>query len=298
MTATGINVSGNGQLNIADSLVNFKGEFAAGNWQGIVETDRTNLSRLVDLGLPLLDVGLALAADSPQTVANLDNLQSKIQNLKSIDGQLSSQFKAAGNVDNLTATGINVSGNGQLNIADSLVNFKGELAAGNWQGIVETDRTNLSRLVDLGLPLLDVGLALAADSPQTVANLDNLQSKIQNLKSIDGQLSSQFKSAGNLDNLTATGINVSGNGKLNIADSLVNFKGEFAAGNWQGIVETDRTNLSRLVDLGLPLLDVGLALAADSPQTVANLDNLQSKIQNLKSIDGQLSSQFKAAGNS
>ncbi|MGB8687796.1 MAG: translocation/assembly module TamB, partial [Microcoleus sp.] len=300
LSLNAIAASGQGKLNIADSIVNVNGELESGRWQAFGKTDKVALNRLIDIGLPFL----SLANSHTSTAANLNNLTSKIQNIKSLDGQLAGQFKAAGNVDNLTASGINVSGNGKLNLADSLVNFKGELAAGNWQGIVETDRTDLSRLVDLGIPLLDVASAFNTDN-QPTANLNNFTSKtcaersrsIQNLKSIDGQISSQFKAAGTLDNLTASGINVSGSGQLNLGAGNVNFKGELVAGNWQGIAETDRTDLRRLVDLGIPLLDVASAFNTDSPQTVANLDNLQSKIQNLKSIDGQLSSQFKSAGN-
>ena len=282
-----IAATGKGRLNIADSIVNVDGELESGNWQVVGNTEKVAVNQLIDIGLPFLARG---------TTANLDNLKSKIQNLKSLGGQLAGEFKAAGNVDNLTAGGININANGRLNFADSNVNFNGELAAGNWQATAETDRTSISRLVDLGLPILDVASAFNPENPQT-ANLNNLKSKIQNLKSIDGLLSSQFTASGSLDNLTASSINASGSGRLNLADSNVNFKGELAAGNWQGTAETDRTSISRLVDLGLPLLDVGLAFTADNPQTVANLNNLKSKIQNFKSLDGQISNQIQASGN-
>ncbi|MGB8689639.1 MAG: translocation/assembly module TamB domain-containing protein, partial [Microcoleus sp.] len=270
-------VSGNGQLNIADSLVNFKGELAAGNWQGIVETDRTNLSSLVDLGLPLLDVASAFNTDN-QPTANLNNLKSKIQNLKPIDGKLSSQFKAAGTLDNLTANSINATGSGQLNLGAGNVNFKGELVAGNWQGIAETDRTNLSSLVDLGLPLLDVGLAWAADSPQTVANLNNLKSKIPNLKSLDGQISNQIQAAGSLDKSTIADIAVNSSGKLNIADGTVDFKGKLATGRWQVFADVDRPILSRL------------------EQTIRDTKLFTITATLPKGFDGRINGQFQAAG--
>ncbi|MEG4580583.1 translocation/assembly module TamB domain-containing protein [Microcoleus sp. MON1_C5] len=295
LTAGGINFSSNGRLYFADSNVNLQGELVAGNWQATAETDRTSISRLVDLTLPILDVASAFNPENQQS-ANLNNLKSKIQNLKSIDGLLSSQFTASGSLDNLTASSINASGNGRLNLADSNVNLQGELVAGNWQGKAETDRTSIRRLGDLGLPLLDVGLAFAADNPQTVANINNIKSKIQNLQSLDGLLSSQFTASGSLDNLTASSINASGSGRLNLAGSNVNLKGELVAGNWQATAETDRTSIRRLGDLGLPLLDVGLAFAADNPQTVANINNLKSKIQNLQSLDGQISNQIQASG--
>ncbi len=289
-----ITASGKGTLNIADSIVAVDGTLESGKWQVLGKTEKVALNPLIDIGLPFLTLQPP-ANSNTSPAANLDNLKSKIQNLKSLGGQLVGEFQAAGNVDNLTASGINLSTNGKLNIADSNVNLKAELTDGKWQATAETDRTSISRLVDLTLPLLDVASAFNPENQQS-ANLNNLKSKIQNLKSIDGQLSSQFTASGSLDNLTASGINVNGNGKLNLADSNVNFKGELARGNWQGTAETDRTSIARLVNLGLPLLDVGLAFTADNPQVVANINNLKSKIQNLKSIDGQISNQIQAAG--
>ncbi|MEG4274352.1 MULTISPECIES: translocation/assembly module TamB domain-containing protein [unclassified Microcoleus] len=284
LSLNAIAAAGKGTLNIADSIVDVNGELESGNWQVFGNTEKVAINQLIDIGLPFL---------ARETTADIDNLKSKIQNLKSLGGQLAGEFQIAGNVDNLTAGGININGNGRLNFADSNVNLNGEIVAGNWQATAETDRTSISRLVDLGLPLLDVASAFNPENQQAA----NLKSKIQNLKSIGGLLSSQFTASGSLDNLTASSINASGSGRLNLADSNVNFKGELAAGNWQGIAETDRTSISRLVDLGLPLLDVGLAFTADNPQTVANINNLKSKIQNLKSLDGQISNQIQASGN-
>ena len=286
LSLNAIAATGKGTLNIADSIVDVNGKLESGRWQASGKTDKVALNRLIDIGLPFL------ALKNP---ANLDNLKSKTQNLKSLDGQLAGEFQASGNVDNLTANAINFSTNSKLNIADSNVNIQGELTGGNWQGKLEIDRASISRLVDLALPILDVASAFNPENQQS-PNLNNLKSKIQNLKSIDGLLSSQFTASGSLDNLTANSINASGSGKLNLAGSNVNFKGELARGNWQGTAETDRTSISRLVNLGLPLLDVGLAFTADNPQIVANINNLRSKIQNLKSIDGQISNQIQAAG--
>ncbi|MCC3520952.1 translocation/assembly module TamB [Microcoleus sp. PH2017_20_SFW_D_A] len=283
LSLNGIYASGKGTLNVVDSIVDVNAKLESGRWQASGKTEKVAINPLLDIGLPFLAI-----ANS----ANLDNLKSKIQNLKSLDGQLAGEFQAAGNLDNLTASGINLSTNGKLNIADSSVNLKGELTDGNWQATAETDRTSISRLVDLTLPILDVASAF---NPENQPD-SNLRSKIQNLKSIDGQLSSQFTASGSLENLTASAINLNGSGKLNLGGSNVNFKGELAAGNWQGTAETDRTSIGSLVNLGLPLLDVGLAFTADNPQIVANINNLKSKIQNLKSIDGQISNQIQAAG--
>jgi len=292
LTASGINIGGNGKLNIADSNINLKGELVDGKWQGIAETDRLAISRLVDLGLPLLDIALALNPQNQQT-ANINNLKSKIQNLKSIDGQLSSQFQVQGNLDNLTAKGINIGGSGKLNLGAGNVNFKGELVAGNWQGIAETERTSIRSLVDLGLPFLDIASTFITDNQQ-IANINNLKSKIQNLKSLDGQISNQIKAAGSLDKSTIADIAVNSSGKLNIADGTVDFKGKLEAGRWQAVANLDRPILSRLVDLGMPFFDVASA-KTDNQQT-SNLNNLKSKIQNLKSIDGRINGQLQAAG--
>jgi translocation and assembly module TamB len=291
LSLNGISARGKGTLNLADSIVAVNGKLEAGQWEASGQTEKVALNRLIDIGLPFLALEKP-ANSNTLPAANLENLKSKIQNIKSLDGQLAGEFQAAGNVNNLTASGINLSTNGRLNIADSNVNLKGELAAGNWQATAGTDRTSISRLVDLGLPLLDVASAFNPENQQ----YSNLRSKIQNLKSIEGQLSSQFTASGSLDNLTASAINVGGRGQLNLGGSNVNFKGELAAGNWQGIAETDRTSISSLVNLGLPLLDVGLAFTADNPQVVANINNLKSKLQNLKSLDGQISNQIQAAG--
>ncbi|MCC3469505.1 MAG: translocation/assembly module TamB domain-containing protein, partial [Microcoleus sp. PH2017_06_SFM_O_A] len=280
LSLNGIYASGKGTLNVVDSIVDVNGKLESGRWQASGKTEKVAINPLLDIGLPFLAI-----ANS----ANLDNLKSKIQNLKSLDGQLAGEFQAAGNLDNLTASGINLSTNGKLNIADSSVNLKGELTDGNWQATAETDRTSISRLVDLTLPILDVASAF---NPENQPD-SNLRSKIQNLKSIDGQLSSQFTASGSLENLTASAINLNGSGKLNLGGNNVNFKGELAAGNWQGTAETDRTSISSLVNLGLPLLDVASAF---NPEKQEQYSNLKSKIQNLKSLDGQISNQIQAAG--
>ncbi|MCC3496706.1 MAG: translocation/assembly module TamB domain-containing protein [Microcoleus sp. PH2017_15_JOR_U_A] len=280
LSLNSIYASGKGTLNVADSIVDVNGKLESGRWQASGKTEKVAINPLLDIGLPFLAI-----ANS----ANLDNLKSKIQNLKSLDGQLAGEFQAAGNLDNLTASGINLSTNGKLNIADSSVNLKGELTDGNWQATAETDRTSISRLVDLTLPILDVASAF---NPENQPD-SNLRSKIQNLKSIDGQLSSQFTASGSLENLTASAINLNGSGKLNLGGNNVNFKGELAAGNWQGTAETDRTSISSLVNLGLPLLDVASAF---NPEKQEQYSNLKSKIQNLKSLDGQISNQIQAAG--
>ncbi|WP_293130330.1 translocation/assembly module TamB [Microcoleus sp. bin38.metabat.b11b12b14.051] len=285
LTASGINFSTNGKLNLGDSNVNLKAELSDGNWQATAETDRTSVSRLVDLGLPLLDVASAFNPENQQ----YSNLTSKIPTLKSIDGQISSQLTASGSVDNLNGNSVKASGSGQLNLADSNVNFQGELARGNWQAKLETDRTSISRLVDLSIPILDVASAFNPENKESA----NLKSKIQNLKSIDGKLSSQFTAAGSVDNLTASSINANGSGQLNLAGSNLNFQGELARGNWQGTAETDRTSIGGLVNLGLPLLDVASAF---NPENQQKYSNLRSQIQNLKSLDGEISNQIQAAG--
>ncbi|MBE9096067.1 translocation/assembly module TamB [Tychonema sp. LEGE 07203] len=280
LSLNAIAANAKGTLDIADSIVDVRGKLESGRWQAYGNTERVAVNQLIDLGLPFVNL---------QSSANLDNLKSKIQNLKSLGGQLTGEVLAAGNVDNLTASGIDIKANGKLNFADSNVNLQGELTEGNWQATAETDRTSISRLVDLGLPILDVASAFNPENQQ----YSNLRSKIQNLKSIGGQLSSQFTASGSLDNLTASSINASGRGQLNLAGSNVNFKGELAGGNWQGIAETDRTSITRLVDLGLPILDVASAFNPENQQ----YSNLKSKIQNLKSLDGQISNQFTASGN-
>ncbi|WP_293200785.1 hypothetical protein [Microcoleus sp. PH2017_35_SFW_U_B] len=85
--------------------------------------------------MPLLDVGLAFTADNPQIVANINNLKSKIQNLKSIDGQISNQIQAAGSLDKSSIADVSVNSSGKLNIADGTVDFKGKLDAGQWQAV-------------------------------------------------------------------------------------------------------------------------------------------------------------------
>ena len=274
LSLNGITATGKGQLNIADSIVNVNGELASGRWQAFGKTEKVALNPLLDIGLPFIAIGNS----HNSTAANLNNLKSKIDNLKSLGGQLAGEFKAAGNLDNLTAKGINIGGSGKLNLGAGNVNFKGELVAGNWQGIAETDRTSISNLVDLGLPLLDVGLAFTADNPQTVANINNLKSKIQNLKSIDGQISNQIKAAGSLDKSTIADIAVNSSGKLNIADGTVDFKGKLDGGRWQAFANLDRPILSRL------------------EQTVRNLQLFPLTATLPKGFDGRVNGQFQAAG--
>ena len=269
LSLNAIAATGKGTLSIADSIVNINSELDSGRWQVIGNTQKVAVNQLIDIGLPFL---------ARKTPDNLDNLKSKAQNLKSLGGQLAGEFQAAGNVNNLTAGGINVTGNGRLNLADGNVNFKGELAAGKWQATAETDRTSIGRLVNLGLPLLDVGLAFTADNPQTVANINNLKSKIQNLKSLDGQISNQIQASGNLENSTVPDIAVNSSGQLNIADGTVAFKGKLEDRRWQAFADADRVILSRL------------------EQTIRSTQLLTLTATLPKGLDGRVNGQFQAAG--
>ena len=273
MTASGINVSGNGKLNIADSLVNFKGELVAGNWQGIAETDRTDIRRLVDLGIPLLDVASAFNTDSPQTVANLNNLKSKIQNLKSLDGQISNLIQAAGSLDKSTIADIAVNSSGKLNIADGTVDFKGKLDAGRWQVFADVDRTILSRLEQT---IRDTKLfTLTATLP----------------KGFDGRVNGQFQAAGSLDNLTAKGISASGEGRI-LANGLgaIDTTAKLENGNWQTFLETNGIPLANLEQT---LKQTGLLTADLPPEIDGNLDG---KIRLLGTVENLTANGITANG--
>jgi len=273
LTATGINATGSGQLNLGAGNVNFKGELAAGNWQGIAETDRTNLSRLVDLGLPLLDVGLAWAADSPQTVANLNNLKSKIQNLKSIDGQISNQIQVAGSLDKSTIADIAVNSSGKLNIADGTVDFKGKLDAGRWQVFADVDRPILSRL------------------EQTIRNLQLFPLTATLPTGFDGRINGQFQAAGSLDNLTTKGISASGEGRI-LANGLgaIDTTAKLENGNWQAFLET---NDIALANLQQTLKQTGLLTADLPPEIDGNLDG---KIRFLGTVENLTANGINANG--
>ena len=223
--------------------MNFKGELTAGNWQGTAETDRTSIARLVNLGLPLLDVGLAFTADNPQIVANINNLRSKIQNLKSIDGQISNQIQAAGSLDKSTVADVSVNSSGKLKIADGTFDFKGKLDAGRWQAVADLDRVILSRL------------------EKTIRDTQLFTLNATLPKGFDGRVNGQFQAAGSLDNLTAKGIRASGEGRI-LADRLgaIDTTAKLENGNWQAvdnhkIIRIDET--SRLV----PNLDARMLIS-------------------------------------
>ena len=273
MTANSINASGSGKLNLAGSNVNFKGELARGNWQGTAETDRTSISRLVNLGLPLLDVGLAFTADNPQIVANINNLRSKIQNLKSIDGQISNQIQAAGSLDKSTVADVSVNSSGKLKIADGTVDFKGKLDAGRWQAVADLDRVILSRLEKT---IRDTQLfTLTATLP----------------KGFDGRVNGQFQAAGSLDNLTAKGIRASGEGRI-LADRLgaIDTEAKLENGNWQASLETNGVALANLEQT---LKQTGL-LTTNLPREIDG--TLDGKVRLLGSVDNLTANGITAKG--
>jgi translocation and assembly module TamB len=230
-------------VKIGDASVNVDAALKDRQWQALIEGDRVALNSLQQV-LPGLNLPPELA------------------------GLFSGTAEATGTLDDLSLNAIAATGKGTLNIADSIVDVNGELQSGQWQVFGNTQKVAVNQLIDIGLPFL---------ARETPANLDNLKSKVQNLKSLGGQLAGEFQAAGNVENLTAGGINVSANGRLNFADSNVNLKGELVAGNWQATAETDRTAINRLVDLGLPILDVASAFNPENQQS-ANLNNLKSKI--------------------
>ncbi|MEG3841880.1 translocation/assembly module TamB, partial [Microcoleus sp. herbarium14] len=187
-------------VKIGAAAVNVDAALKDRQWQALIQGDRVALNSLQQV-IPGLNLPPQLA------------------------GLFTGTAEAEGTLDDLSLNAIAATGKGTLNIADSIVDVNGKLESGRWQASGKSDKVALNRLLDIGLPFL------ALENP---ANLDNLKSKIPNLKSLDGQLAGEFQAAGNVDNLTASGINVSANGKLNIADSNVSFKGELARGNWQG----------------------------------------------------------------
>ncbi|PSB09121.1 DUF490 domain-containing protein, partial [filamentous cyanobacterium Phorm 46] len=177
-------------VKIGDATVNVDAALKDRQWQAIIKGDRVAVKSLQEL-VPGLNLPPELA------------------------GLFTGTAEAAGTLDDLSLNAIAATGKGTLNIADSIVDVNAKLESGRWQASGKTEKVALNPLIDIGLPFLTL---------QSAANLDNLKSKIQNLKSLGGQLAGEFLASGNVDNLTASGINLSTNGKLNIADSNVNLK--------------------------------------------------------------------------
>ncbi|MEG3841879.1 translocation/assembly module TamB domain-containing protein, partial [Microcoleus sp. herbarium14] len=201
------------------------------------------------------------------------NLKSQIPNLKSIDGQISNQIKAAGSLDNSTAADISVNSSGKLNIADGMVDFNGKLDAGRWQAFADVDRVILSRLEKT---IRDTQLfTLTATLP----------------KGFDGRVNGQFQAAGSLDNLTAKGIRASGSGRI-LADRLgaIDTTAKLENGNWQAFLETNGVALANLEQT---LKQTGLLSANLPPEIAGTLDG---KVRLLGTVDNLTANGITANG--
>ncbi|PSB50524.1 translocation/assembly module TamB domain-containing protein, partial [Chamaesiphon polymorphus] len=214
------------------------------------DLDRVNLDRLQVAGdgeLKLADgsiraTGLKLAGgnlSSNLAIANfqLGNLNTQLDpQLKA--GKISGNFNISANVNKLTPTTIQASGNGKLKLANG-----GEINANNFQTNAGAWQSDLTAN----------GLQLGTVNRQLPAAI-----KV-------GLLSGSFKAAGNLKTPELAKIQASGNGRIsNILGGNIQVNNlAIDNGQWQGNTIADRLNIGELVKFAPP--NVAAAIGANSP---------------------------------
>jgi translocation and assembly module TamB len=178
-----INVTGNGKLSFAGgSILARQLEIKSGKWRGNFGIDRLKLG--------------SVSEDIPTDYAA---------------ARLTGNFAAAGDLTKFDSARVQVSGDGELNLANGKVratDFK--LERGNWS----------SNLAFANLKLGNVNSQL---SPQLQA----------------GKLSGNFNVAGNVDKLVPAAIQASGNGELKLANG-----GEVRATNFQTVAGAWQSDLA------------------------------------------------------
>lgn len=266
LSPTAINADGSGKLIVDKAEATANGSLNRGNFRGNVKSDRIALSDLESIGKNL---GFIPAGATIFTRRN--------------DGQVEGRARVSGNLNNLTPEALNLDADGELIIAGGRVEASGEVNSGRFQGEVDSTKLAINPLLDIGAEILDSG---AVELDRDLVN--EFQSKLPGIKSLNSQISISGNASGNLNDLTANSITAKGNSQLIIDGQMVRATGRLNRGRFSAAVDTDTIALSSLEQTirktGFVELPADMTLPAAVSERNANINlngNISGDLQNL-----------------
>ncbi|MCL2923356.1 MAG: translocation/assembly module TamB domain-containing protein, partial [Trichodesmium sp. MAG_R04] len=264
LSLAGLTANLDGNLNLANGIINANGKVNNGGFQVLVNTQELPINPLLDLGLSAANSGIITNQE------NLNLIRKNIPLVKSINGRLNGKVNLSGNLTNLSPEFLqeNLTGNftGNLKIEPGTVNATGNLKRGNFKTTVQTNKIALNAVEEL---FTKTGIV----SPESKILQKNTEVKVQGGATVFG----------NINNLTPEGITINGNGKVIIAGGTINAQGKLNQGNFQASVNSDKLAVNSLLDLGELILESGVI-----PVETNQIQTLQTQFVTIKSLNSQV----------
>ncbi|MGD1714431.1 translocation/assembly module TamB domain-containing protein [Dapis sp. BLCC M172] len=225
-----INGNASGLANIAGGQINLNGEVNNGNWQGKGTATQLSLSSLE-----------RIARNSDILISPNPILSGQT------DGRINGEGTVSGNLNNLSLAGVTGNFDGNVNLANGIINASGKVNNGGFQALVNTEELPINPLLDLGLSAVNSGII--TDQQQ----LNLIKTNIPRVKSLNGLLNGKVNLSGNLTNLDPEFLkeNLTGDltGNLKIEAGTINATGNLNRGNFQTTVNTNQIALTAVEKL-------------------------------------------------
>ena len=273
LSLAGVKANINGNLNLANGIINANGKVNNGGFKVLVNTAELPINPLLDLGWSAVNSGII----NDQEKLNL--IKKNIPRLKSINGKLSGKVSLLGNLTNFSPEFLqeNITGDftGNLKIKTGTINAVGNLKRGNFQTIFQTNQIALSAVEDL------------LKETRIVSPKSNIVQK-----NTDGQVKGRATVSGNINNLTPEGVTIDGYGKVLIAGGIINAQGRLSQGNFQASVNSSKLRVNPLLDLGKSVLVSGLI-----PVETYKIKTLIRQVNTINSLNSQVNIKANFSGN-
>lgn len=264
LSLAGLTANLDGNLNLANGIINANGKVNNGGFQVLVNTQELPVNPLLDLGLSVANSGIITNQE------NLNLIRTNIPQVKSINGRLNGKANLSGNLTNLSPEFLqeNLTGNftGNLKIEPGTINATGNLKRGNFKTTVQTNKIALNAVEEL---FTKTGIV----SPESKILQKNTEVKVQGGATVFG----------NINNLTPEGITINGNGKVIIPGGTINAQGELNQGNFQASVNSSKLAINPLLDLGESILESGVI-----PVETNQIQTLKTQFVTIKSLNSKV----------
>ncbi|MDY6805956.1 MAG: translocation/assembly module TamB domain-containing protein [Cyanobacteriota bacterium] len=158
-----------------------------------------------------------------------------------IDGQIEGGARISGNINNLTAAGIDLDGDAKLNIAGGTINATARANSGRFQASVNTSEIAVNPLLALIEEIVD-SEAVVLDRNQ----VNSFKQQLPIIGALNSTLELSASARGNLNNLTPAAINGNLDAAVKIDEKAIEARGSLNSGQFDIFLESDRIALSSL----------------------------------------------------
>jgi len=254
-----IAADGKGKITVAGGVVNATGKVENGKWQGLIGTENVALNPIITATLPFFDV----------------QNQAKLNTLQSLDSKISGKFFVLGSLDKLNLNAIAAEAKDlSINVGGGVLTGAGKLESGEVQALINAKTIALNPMINASLPFIDG------------KTKSQIRSQLQNLQSLEGNISGQIRISAPLENLTLKTITAFVNSQI-ITNQLGTIIAQTSLdrNNWQAFIETKSLPIN---NLEATLRKTGL-LTQDLPSEINGL--LDGKVR----LSGNLNNLTKEA---